>query len=52
MCAEDNRAWAWLRRLTRARPEGEWPRLVWQDFIGLCALGALLAALIALAGGG
>jgi hypothetical protein len=51
MCARDSRGWAWIRNLTR-RDEGDWPRLVWQDFIGLCALGALLAALVALAAGG
>ena len=52
MCAEDNRGCAWIRNLIKPRSESDWPRLVWQDFVGLCALGALLAALVAMAAGG
>lgn len=52
MCADDDRGCAWIRNLTRPRSDKAWRKVVWQDFIGLCAMGALLAALVVLAAAG
>ena len=48
MCARFDRC-QWIRSLTGPRRDSDWPKLVWMDFIGLCALGALLAALFSVA---
>lgn len=46
---EDERGCPWIKNLTEAMNERDWPRLVLWDFIGACAIAALLAAALVLA---
>lgn len=41
---------AWMQKLKQREDGAGWARLVLWDFIGVCALGALVAALLSLSG--
>jgi hypothetical protein len=47
MCVGDR--WAWVKALQEGDEGRGWPRVVWADFLGACALAALVAGLLTLA---
>lgn len=45
---EHGRGCPWIRNLTDAVNDKDWPRVVMWDFVGACAIAALLAAALML----